>query len=189
MNQDPTIYISLDIETDGPIPGPYSMLSLGAVKFSSAGDLLSRYQVNLMPLPGAQTHPETMRWWATKPKAWLAATRDPVPAAVAMGGFTTWVGEKAIAVCYPATFDFMFVYWYLIRFTKKSPFGFQALDLKTYASAILHIPFRHMVKGRMPKAWFADGPAHTHKAVEDAEEQGRLFFKMLDHYDKMLSHI
>ncbi|MGW2856497.1 hypothetical protein ACWDAZ_32565, partial [Streptomyces sp. NPDC001215] len=26
----PSLYISVDIEADGPIPGPYSMLSLGA---------------------------------------------------------------------------------------------------------------------------------------------------------------
>ncbi|MFH0521079.1 hypothetical protein ACHBTE_28360 [Streptomyces sp. M41] len=25
----PSLYISVDIEADGPIPGPYSMLSLG----------------------------------------------------------------------------------------------------------------------------------------------------------------
>lgn len=29
---------------------------------------------------------------------------------------------KVVFVAYPAAYDFMFVYWYLIRFTGESPF-------------------------------------------------------------------
>ena len=32
-------YVSIDIEADGPIPGTYSMLSLGAAAFDSEGNL------------------------------------------------------------------------------------------------------------------------------------------------------
>jgi len=44
---------------------------------------------------------------------------------------------KPVFVAYPAAFDFLFVYWYLIRFTGESPFSHSALDIKTYAMALL----------------------------------------------------
>ena len=44
---------------------------------------------------------------------------------------------KPVFVGYPAGFDFLFVYWYLIRFAGESPFSFSALDIKTYAIAVL----------------------------------------------------
>ena len=31
----PEIYVSIDVEADGPIPGDHSMLSLGAAAFSA----------------------------------------------------------------------------------------------------------------------------------------------------------
>jgi len=72
----------------------------------------------------------------------------------------------------------MFVYWYLIRFTGDSPFSFSAIDIKTYAMAMLKTPFRDINKGNMPKRWFDELP-HTHKALDDAIEQGALFCNIL----------
>jgi len=42
-----------------------------------------------------------------------------------------------VFVGYLAAFDFMFVHWYLVRFTGSSPFSHSALDIKTYAMALL----------------------------------------------------
>jgi hypothetical protein len=72
----------------------------------------------------------------------------------------------------------MFVYWYLIRFAGESPFSFSALDIKSYAMAVLGTEFRATIKRRMPKAWLSDRQ-HTHKALDDAIAQGELFCKML----------
>jgi len=62
------IYISTDIESDGPIPGPYSMLSFGSAAFVpfEAGDgwnMIGTFEANLETLGGAQGHPDTMDWW------------------------------------------------------------------------------------------------------------------------------
>jgi hypothetical protein len=84
-----------------------------------------------------------------------------------------------VAVCYPASYDFMFVYWYLVHFCGDSPFSFAALDLKTYASAILKMPFRQTVKRSLPREWVE--PVHTRDAGSDARAQGRLFFHMRAH--------
>lgn len=72
----------------------------------------------------------------------------------------------------------MFVYWYLIRFTGESPFSHSALDIKTYAMALLRRGYRDSTKRNMPKRWFDDLP-HTHRAVDDAIEQDALLCNML----------
>ena len=81
-------------------------------------------------------------------------------------------------VAYPAGFDFTFVYWYLMRFVGRSPFSHSALDIKTYAMALLGKEYRASVKRNMPRAWFDDLP-HTHVALDDAIGQGALFCNML----------
>jgi hypothetical protein len=177
----PEIYVSTDVETDGPIPGPHSMLSLGAAAFTAAGERVGQFEVNLDLLPGAAGDPETMRWWATQPQAWQDCRRDPRPPGEAMAGYRGWVEAlpgTPVFVAYPAGFDFSFVYWYLVRFTGGSPFSFSALDLKTYAMAVLRCEFRAATKRAMPKHWFGDRP-HTHRALDDAIEQGELFCAML----------
>src|SRR3569623_2310454 len=52
------VYISTDIETDGPIPGPHSMLSFGSAAFRADKSLLSAFTANLDTLPAATGHPE-----------------------------------------------------------------------------------------------------------------------------------
>ena len=85
---------------------------------------------------------------------------------------------KPVFVAYPAGFDFTFVYWYLMRFAGKSPFGFSAIDIKTYAMALMRTSYRATTKRSMPIHWFDKLP-HTHVAVDDAKEQGALFCNML----------
>lgn len=174
-------YISTDIETDGPIPGPNSMLSFGSAAYLPDKTLVSTFTANLETLPGAVGDPDTMRWWASQPEAWEAARRDRQDPAVAMSKYVEWVESlpgKPVFVAYPAGFDFLFVYWYLVRFTGRSPFSFSALDIKTYAMALLDQGYRSATKRNMPREWF-DPIRHTHVALDDAIEQGAMFCNML----------
>jgi hypothetical protein len=81
-------------------------------------------------------------------------------------------------VAYPVCFDFLFMYWYLIRFVGHSPFSHSGLDIKTYAMALLGTEYHESTKRHMPKRWFEDLP-HTHVALDDAIGQGALFCNML----------
>src|SRR6185436_5933273 len=151
------IYVSTDIESDGPIPGPNSMLSIGAVAFFPDGQVISSFSANLNELEGAKADPRTMEWWKTQPKAWEACRKDPVPPEQAMNSYRDWVKAlpgKPVFVGYPAGYDFLFVYWYLIRFCGDSPFSFSALDIKTYAMAMLMKDYRDCTKKAFPKKWF-----------------------------------
>jgi hypothetical protein len=175
------IYVSTDIETDGPIPGPHSMLSIGSAAYLPDKRLVSTFSANLELLPGAIGHPKTMEWWETQPEAWNACRQDLQPPQVVMENYVSWLEDlpgKPVFVAYPAGFDFTFVYWYLIRFVGRSPFSHSALDIKTYAMAKLGLPYRDSTKRNMPREWFDKLP-HTHKALDDAIEQGALFCNML----------
>lgn len=122
-----------------------------------------------------------MEWWKTQPQAWNACRENLQPPELAMPNYVQWLESipgKPVFVAYPAAFDFMFVYWYLIRFAGKSPFSHSALDIKTLAMALLKTGYRDASKRRMPRHWFDDLP-HTHLALDDAIEQGALFCNML----------
>jgi hypothetical protein len=175
------IYVSTDVETDGPIPGPHSMLSFASAAFRPDKTLVATFTANLAELPGAAGHPDTLRWWQTQPAAWAACRENPRDPAAVMPEYVTWLKAlpgKPVFVAYPAAFDFLFVYWYLIRFAGESPFSHSALDIKTYAMALLGTAYRDSTKRNMPRRWFDDVP-HTHVALDDAIEQGRLFCNML----------
>lgn len=176
------IYVSTDIEADGPIPGENSMLSIGSAAFQPEGTLVGTFSANLHLLGGAQSNSKTMEWWERRPQAWNACREDLEPPERAMWNFHNWVmglpGKPVFVGC-PAGYDFMFVYWYLIKFVGHSPFSHSALDMKTYAMALLNTPYRESVKGKWPKNWFDESTKHTHVALDDAIEQGRTFCRML----------
>lgn len=175
------IYISTDVETDGPIPGPHSMLSFGSAAYTADKQLVSTFSANLETLEGATAHPKTAEWWARQPEAWAACRSNLEKPELAMRRYIEWIKTlkaKPVFVAYPAGFDFLFVYWYLIRFVGESPFSHSALDIKSYAMAVLRTGYRESTKRNMPRDWFEKLP-HKHVALDDAIEQGALFCNML----------
>lgn len=175
------IFVVTDIEADGPIPGPYSMLSFGSAAHAGDGRLVDTFSANLETLPGAGQHPKTMEFWASEPEAWAAHRTNPEPPEKAMSRFTDWLeglpGEPVFAA-YPVGFDFTFVSWYLVRFTGACAFKHTALDMRTLAWALTDLPFNQSAKPNLPGSWFSDRP-HTHVALDDALEHGDLFVSML----------
>jgi len=141
----PDIYISADIESDGPIPGRYSMLSFGlAVAATFDGETFAPRD------PAASTFARELRPAATEfvPAA-LAVSgldrerleREGADPAQAMREAGDWVhaqagGARPVMVGYPIVFDWMFLHWYFVRFCGSSPSGFSgAIDMKTPRSS------------------------------------------------------
>jgi hypothetical protein len=176
------IYVSTDVETDGPIPGPHSMLSFASAAYRADKTLIDTFAANLELLPGAAGHAATMDWWRKHPVAWAATRTDLRAPSEAMPAYARWLKSlpgKPVFVAYPLGFDFTFVYWYLHRFAGECPFSHSGLDIKTLAMALLKRPYRESTKRNMPRHWFDDLP-HTHLALDDAIEQGALFCNMLE---------
>ncbi len=184
MSLEAELYVSTDVETDGPIPGPHSMLSLASAAYGLSGGgkiLVSTFEANLEPLPGASGHPDTLAWWAGQPEAWAECHRDPRPPLKAMADYEAWLAGlpgRPVFVAWPLGFDFTFVYWYCHRFLGHSPFGHNGVDMRSYAMALLGQGYGDCGKGRLPPAWLDDLP-HTHRALDDAIEQGALFCNMV----------
>ena len=184
----PEVYVSTDVEADGPIPGPHSMLSFASAAFLADKTPVGTFSANLKTLNGAKGDERTMAWWQSQPEAWAACRENCRDPADVMPEYVQWLKSlpgKVVFVAYPAAYDFMFVYWYLIRFAGESPFSHSALDMKTYAMALLGTDYRESTKRNMPKNWFDDHP-HTHVALDDAIGQGALFCNMLAARAKVL---
>jgi len=175
------IYVSTDIETDGPVPGLNSMLSFGSAAYLADKTLVHTFSANLETLPEASGDPATMAWWETQPEAWEASRKHPQPSVLVMPQYVSWLKGlpgNPVFVGYPAAFDFMFITYYLHRFAGESPFSYSALDVKSYAMALLRTDFYEVTKDKMPQYWFDDLP-YTHIALDDAISQGALFCNML----------
>ncbi|ALS66372.1 exonuclease [Pandoraea apista] len=178
---DEEIFVSTDVEADGPIPGPHSMLSFASAAYTADKELIGTFSANLECLPDAKGHPLTMKWWKTEPEAWAACRVDPEDPAKALKAYVKWVEKlpgKPVFVAYPAGFDFTFMFWYMMRFVGRCPFSWSALDIKTLAFAMTGMPYRKCIKPRLPQVWLDPLP-HTHVALDDALEQGALFCNML----------
>ncbi len=181
MSSKPEVYVSTDVKADGPIPSMNSMLSFGSAAYLADKTLISTFTANLETLPHATPNPKTMEWWQNQSEAWKVCRDNLQPPGKVMKDYLAWLKGlpgTPVFVGYPASYDFMFVYWYLIRFTGESPFSHSALDIKTLAMALLKTDYRKATKRNMPKKWF-NPLSHSHRALEDAIEQGALFCNML----------
>lgn len=181
----PEIYVSIDIETDGPAPGVNSMLALGAAAFHSDGRELGTWYGKLLPLPGACQDPKTMEWWGTQPEAWKEVQRLPSTPQAATREFVTWCDRlaetgKLIAVAWPAAFDFAFVNYYCHRFAARNPLGIACLDIRSYANGLFaHDAYYGTPKERVASVVGEKRPGlRPHVAVDDAIEQGLLFMAL-----------
>lgn len=85
------IYVSTDVEADGPIPGPHSMLSFASAAYTADKQLIATFSANLDTLPGAQPHPVQEAWWKTQPDAWAACRRDLQAPEAALVAYVEWV--------------------------------------------------------------------------------------------------
>jgi Exonuclease len=184
------LYISADVETDGPIPGPYSMLSFGlAVVGSYDGHRFERRT------SGSETFYRELQpisdHFQEEALAINGLDRDElvrhvVAPATAMEDAAQWVRQqagdrKAVLVAYPVAFDWSFLYWYFERFAASgSPFGFSScLDIRTLYQASAGTVHGESGQDSMPAALLPASP-HTHNALDDAIEQGELFANVFE---------
>ena len=181
------VYFSVDVEADGPIPGPYSMISFGVAVAGRRGETFTTAD------PTAQTFYRELRPISDEfvPAALEVSgldrahlTNHGTPPEQAMRELVEWIGEvcgdgRPVMVAYPASFDWMFLYWYLIRFTGGSPFGHSGcLDMKTMYAVRAGVPLRQAVKKLMPRELLSTR-RHTHHALDDAVEQADLFVNLM----------
>ncbi|MHA6792854.1 hypothetical protein ACVGVM_04935 [Pseudonocardia bannensis] len=126
-----TLYVTSHIHVDGPIPGPHSLLTLASAAHNADGALLTTFTANLRELPGATLHPIALQSWRGRAEDWLTTRRATRPPAIAMTAYARWVSQlpgQPVFIADPEAQDYLFLYWYLQRFTGQWPFARTSTD-------------------------------------------------------------
>ncbi len=186
----PDLYVSADVETDGPMPGVYSLLSFGfAVVGRYDGESFQRvdprehsFYRELRPISD-EFDPEAL---AINGLDRTRLEREGMEPEQAMTEAGEWVrglsdGHRPVLVAYPVAYDWAFLYWYFERFAPGgSPFGHSScLDIRTQYQALAGTVFDRSGKMAMP-AFLQPKAPHTHDALDDAIEQGELFANLME---------
>ncbi|MCA6363687.1 MAG: 3'-5' exoribonuclease [Bacteroidetes bacterium] len=160
-------YIMVDIESDGPIPGDYSMISLGAVLVDETLD--HTFYGKLKPISDTFI-PDAL--------AVSGHTREETltfdePADV-MRAFAAWIktvcSDRPIFISDNNGFDWMFVCWYFHHFTGENPFGFSSQNLGSLYKGMEKDMFKNFKHLRKTK--------HTHHPVDDARGNAEALLTM-----------
>eukprot|EP01042_Synura_sphagnicola_P006353 gene6353-8117_t len=131
MTEKREIFISVDVETSGPIPGEYSLLSIGAC---NVDDPQQTFSCNLKPI-NKRADPKALEVTGLSMEQLEKTGLSPE---VAMKEFREWVVNLAdresslVFVGLNAPFDWSFVNYYFHKYFGENPFGFTALDIKAY---------------------------------------------------------
>lgn len=189
----PELYVSLDIETNGPCPGLNSMLSIGAAAFTiTSGTPVDTFYRKMFPMQGIEymENSDTMKWWDTQPEAWEEVNREQVSPAEAMHDFGFWLDgiqkghhAKLVAAAWPAAFDFGYVNYYLHQFYGDNPLGFACLDIRSYANGLFNTAgyYERISEGDLYKKYELDITGlRPHVAVDDAVKQGMLLMSLIE---------
>jgi DNA polymerase III epsilon subunit-like protein len=173
-------YISVDIETAGPNPNDYSLLSIGACLVD---DPRRTFYAELQPV-SAKFVPSAL---AVCRLSLDVLAKTGVPPAQAMARFEHWLGSevsrnlKPVFVAFNAVFDWMFVNDYFHRYLGRNPFGHSALDMKSLYMGVTGVPWtrtgmRHLIEH------YQFDRSLTHHALQDALDQADLFRLILAQY-------
>lgn len=170
------IYISVDVETSGPIPGVFSLLSLGACV---VGEPNKTFYAELKPLNDNFIKKALMVNGLSLEKL-KKQGEAPI---VARKRFENWINEVAVNnrpvfVGFNATFDWMFTHWYFLNFLGNDPFGISGLDIKAYYAGMQKTTWQETTKKQLCQK-YPPKTRHTHNALDDAIEQAEIFEKML----------
>lgn len=150
-------YIMVDIESDGPIPGDFSMISFGAVLVDES--LNQTFYGRLRPISEAfipealavsgHTREETLAF--DDPKAVMLAFKSWI---------TTVAADRPIFISDNNGFDWMFICWYFHHFTGSNPFGHSSQNLGSL--------YKGMVKDTFKNFKHLRKTIHSHHPVDDA---------------------
>lgn len=182
------LYFSVDVETDGPIPGPYSLLSFAIVTVAKYdGQTFSRvpresFTASLRPI-STMFEADALRVNKIDRDRLITEGDEP---ADAMTRAARWIAERAeglqpIFVAYPLGFDWIWLYWYFVRYSAAGlPFKHSAgFDIKTAFAIKAKLPVSCAGRATMPDTLRGLEP-HTHDALDDAVKQGEIFARLFE---------
>ncbi len=171
-------FISVDVESAGPYPGRYSLLSIGAclVTNPEQGIYLELKPINRestdSSLQVSQLSLETLKKTGKKP-------------ADAMKQFADWLHQVApssksrpVMVAFNAPYDWAFIDHYFQEYLGENPFGHAAIDIKAFYMGMVGCAWEETSMIYLSPR-FLKGQQLPHNALADARLQADLFRKLL----------
>jgi ribonuclease T len=177
-------FISVDVETSGPVPVAFSLLSIGACVINLgtdqpvvAADYTKTFYCTLRPLDGAGSDPAALEVAGFSLDDLAESGLSPQEAMI---GFEEWVlaatgSAKPVFVGLNAAFDWSFINYYFHHLLGRNPFGFSALDIKSLYMGTTGCDWGDTRSSRMAATLGITHDKMTHHALEDAEAQADLF--------------
>jgi ribonuclease T len=171
-------FICVDVETAGPIPGQYAMLSIGACLVEDAKPF---FYIELQP-DREDFVPEAL---AISGLSMEKLKKSGQPPQAAMQAFADWVKVvvpeqcRAVFVAFNAPFDWMFINDYFHRYLGQNPFGHSALDIKAYYMGQSGVSWSDTSMTKV-SAQLLEERHLTHNALQDAQDQAEIFRLILE---------
>lgn len=166
--------IMVDIEADGPIPGPYSMISFGAVIVEPS--LSKTFYGELKPI-SYKWIPEALAVSGFSREKTLTF-KDPTEV---MTEFKEWVltNSKGKPKFWSDNngFDYMFTHWYFENFlgNRSDPFGHTSENINSWYKGCMRDAFVNMKHLRNRR--------HSHHPVDDSIGNAEALLKMKDMFN------
>jgi hypothetical protein len=161
----------VDVESDGPIPGDYSMISFGAVLVNEKLD--TSFYGQLRPI-SENFIPEALAVSGFSRDETLTF-EDPVKV---MNDFSAWLKlnckDRIVFISDNNGFDWMFICWYFHHFTGSNPFGHSSQNLGSLFKGVVKDTFQNFKHLRKT--------AHTHHPVDDAKGNAEALLSIKTEY-------
>lgn len=163
----------VDVETDGPIPGDYSMVAVGAIKVDPS--LGATFKGELRPISDQYQQENLDVAGYTRDE-----TLDHEEPATVMRSFRDWVQKQNSShrpqfIADNSGFDWMFVCWYFHHFLDENPFGHSSQDLGSLYKGTVKSVFENFKHLRDTE--------HTHDPVDDALGNAEALLKLKRDHD------
>jgi ribonuclease T len=166
-------YIVVDVETSGPTPGQYALLSIGA---STVIDPRQTFYIELQP-DVENLQDEAMQ---INKLSLDELHRTGLPPREALAQFSDWIygvlpeNHKAVFTAFNAPFDWMFVHHYFHKYLGFNPFGHKALDIKAFYMGVYGVSWSDTSHNRV-SAKLTNNQELPHHALKDAIMEADLF--------------
>ncbi|HSI05458.1 MAG: exonuclease [Myxococcota bacterium] len=169
------MYVMVDVESDGPIPGDYSMICFGAIAVEPS---LSRTFYG-------RTRPISDRW-LPEALAISGFTRQETltfdePAEV-MDAFEKWLANlqarRLVFISDNNGYDWGFINWYFHHYLGRNPFGFSSQNLNSL--------YKGLTKNEVASFKALRRTEHTHHPVDDARGNAEALLAMAEQHGLIL---
>jgi len=166
-------YIVVDVETSGPTPEKYALLSIGACTISEPRQT---FYIELQPdVEGVLDEAMQINKFSLDD-----LRKSGLPPREALAQFSDWIygvlpeKQKAVFTAFNAPFDWMFVNHYFFKYLGQNPFGHKALDIKAYYMGVYGVSWSDTSHNKV-SAKLTHNHQLPHHALKDAIMEADLF--------------